>query len=166
MKAVEDKNTSLGLIDAIIFKHNVQLGAVIPVLQEIQETYGYIPQAAIRRVADQLGIFATDIYGIVTFYAQFRLQPPGKHIVRVCHGTACHLGGAEKLTEAVRQQTGATSGKTSPDGEFTMEKVACLGCCSLAPCITVDGEIHGRLNPESIGKIIGKLKEEKAAQVE
>ncbi|MCX6005080.1 MAG: NADH-quinone oxidoreductase subunit NuoE [Chloroflexi bacterium] len=165
-ESMNDKKISLTLIDAIVFKHNVQPGAVIPVLQEIQEEYGYIPPVTIQRIAHHLGIFASDIYGIVTFYSQFRLQPPGKNLIKVCHGTACHLGGAERLTEAISQHIGTTEGKTSKDGQFTLGRVACLGCCSLAPCVTVNGEIHGRLNPESIGKVVNKLKEEKTANVE
>ncbi len=161
MEPVKEANkTSLGLIDAIIFKHNVQPGSVIPVLQEIQDSYGYVPPAAIQRVADQMGVYSSDIYGIVTFYTQFRLQPPGQNVVKVCHGTACHLGGSERITEAICQHTGAAAGKTSKDGKFTVERVACLGCCSMAPCITVNGEIHGQLNPESVGKIVNSVKEE------
>jgi len=158
-ESASKEKTSLALIDAIVFKHNAQPGAVIPVLQEIQEEYGHIPPAIIQRLADQLGVFASDIYGIVTFYSQFRLQPPGKNVIKVCHGTACHLGGADRLAESIAQHTGASEGQTSKDGRFTMERVACLGCCSLSPCITVNGEIHGRLNPESAGKIVNRLKE-------
>jgi NADH-quinone oxidoreductase subunit E len=165
-ESINDKKLSLTLVDAIVFKHNVQPGAVIPVLQEIQEEYGYIPPAAIQRIANHLGVFSSDIYGMVTFYAQFRLQPPGKNVIKVCHGTACHLGGAERLTEAISQHIGTTEGRTSKDGQFTLERVACLGCCSLAPCVTVNGEIHGRLNPESVGKVVNKLKEAKTANVE
>jgi NADH-quinone oxidoreductase subunit E len=160
------EKTSLALIDAIVLKHNLQPGAVIPVLQEIQDEYGYIPPAIIQRLADQLGVFTSDIYGIVTFYAQFRLQRPGKNVIKVCHGTACHLGGSERLAESISQHTGTTEGKTSPDGRFTLERVACLGCCSLSPCITVNGEIHGRLTPESAGKIVNRLKEEIPSKAE
>lgn len=165
MDVKNNEKTSTALLDAIIFKHSAQRGAVIPILQEIQDTYGYVPPAAIQRVAAQLGVFASEIYGIVTFYTQFRLQPAGKNIVKVCHGTACHLGGAEKLTEAISQASGAADGKTSDDGNFTLERVACLGCCSLAPCITINGEILGRLTPEAVNKKINKLKEEQSKAV-
>jgi NADH-quinone oxidoreductase subunit E len=165
-ESINEKKLSLTLIDAIIFKHNVQPGAVIPVLQEIQEEYGYIPPAAIQRIAAHLGVYASDIYGIVTFYSQFRLQPPGRNTIKICHGTACHLGGAERLAEAITQHTGAAEGKTSKDGNYTVERVACLGCCSLAPCVTVNGEINGRLNPESVGKIVNKLKDKQTTPVE
>jgi NADH-quinone oxidoreductase subunit E len=150
-------------IDAIVHKHNVEPGAVIPVLQEIQETYGHVPPIAIQRVAEHLNIPASEIYGIVTFYAQFRLEPLGKNLVRVCHGTACHLGGAEMVAEALAQVTGAREGETSEDGLFTVERVACLGCCSLAPCIMVNDETHGRLTPESVSKVVTEMRRAEAS---
>ena len=149
-------------IDAIVHKHNVEPGAVIPILQEIQNAYGHVPPVAIQRVAEHMNIPASEIYGIVTFYAQFRLQPLGKNLVRVCHGTACHLGGAEMVAEALSQATGAGEGETSSDGLFTVERVACLGCCSLAPCIMINNETHGRLAPESIDKIVAEIRKQEA----
>lgn len=145
---------NLALIDAITHKHNVQPGAVIPVLQEIQETCGYVPPAAIQRIGDNMGVPASEIFGIVTFYAQFRLKPLGKNLIKVCHGTACHLGGAERVSDTLCQRVGAKEGETSADGNFTVERVACLGCCSLAPCVMVNGEVHGRLTPELVGKVV------------
>ena len=149
-------------IDAIVHKHNVEPGAVIPILQEIQEAYGHVPPVAIQRVAEHMNIPASEIYGIVTFYAQFRLQPLGKNLVRVCHGTACHLGGAEMVAEALAQATGAKEGETSPDDMFTVERVACLGCCSLAPCIMFNNETHGRLTPESVNKLVAEMRKQEA----
>jgi NADH-quinone oxidoreductase subunit E len=150
---------SFAVIDAITHKHNVQPGAVIPVLQEIQEVYGYVPPAAIQRISENMGVPASEISGIVTFYAQFRLKPLGKNVVKICHGTACHLGGAERVSDAVCLCTGAKEGENSPDGEFTLERVACLGCCSLAPCVMVNGEVHGRLTPESVTKVLNQVRE-------
>ena len=147
-------------IDAIVHKHNVEPGAVIPILQEIQEAYGHVPPVAIQRVAEHMNIPASEIYGIVTFYAQFRLQPLGKNLVRVCHGTACHLGGAEMVAEALARATGAKEGETSPDDLFTVERVACLGCCSLAPCVMVNNETHGRLTPESVNKLVTEMRKQ------
>jgi NADH-quinone oxidoreductase subunit E len=145
---------SLAVIDAIVLKHNVHPGAVIAILQEIQDTYGYVPRAAILRVSEDTGIPASDIYGIVTFYAQFRLQPQGKHLVKVCHGTACHLNGAEKVAHSLCQCVGAKEGETSADGRYTVEKVACLGCCSLSPTIMIDNDTYGRLAPDNVRKVI------------
>ncbi len=150
---------SFAVIDAITHKHNVEPGAVIPALQEIQDTYGYVPPVAIQRIAENLGVPASDIFGIVTFYSQFRLEPLGKNLIKVCHGTACHLSGAERIADVLAQSTGAEEGETSQDRQFTVEKVACLGCCSLAPCMMVNGEVHGRLAPEDIGKIVKQVAE-------
>lgn len=150
---------SFAVIDAISHKHNVEPGAIIPVLQEIQDAYGYVPPVAIQRIAENTGVPASELFGIVTFYAQFRLQPIGKNLIKVCHGTACHLSGAERISQALEQVVGAKEGETSQDRLFTVERVACLGCCSLAPCIMVNGKVQGWLTPEAIGKLPSQIKE-------
>jgi NADH-quinone oxidoreductase subunit E len=122
--------------------------------QEIQESYGYITPSAILRISQVTGVPASEIYGIVTFYAQFRLQPQGEHTIKICDGTACHLNGADKITDAVCHCTGAKEGETSADGKFTVEKVACLGCCSLSPTIMINDEAYGRLTPENVTEVI------------
>jgi NADH-quinone oxidoreductase subunit E len=141
---------SFSVIDAIVYKQNRQPGAMISILQEIQEVCSYVPREAILRVSEITHVPASEIYGIVTFYAQFRLQPQGRHIIKICHGTACHLNGAEKLSDEVCRCVGAKEGETSPDGQFSVEKVACLGCCSLAPTIMIDNETFGRLTPDNV----------------
>jgi NADH-quinone oxidoreductase subunit E len=150
---------NMTVIDAMVAKHNVNPGAMIAILQEVQETYGYIPKEAIRRISSDTGVPAADIFGIVTFYAQFRLEPLGEHVIKVCHGTACHLNGAERVAESLCQCVGAKEGENSPDGKFTVEKVACLGCCSLSPTIMIDNEVYGRLTPESVQKVVKDFKE-------
>ena len=114
---VEEK-PSLTVIDNIVHKHNVQRGAVIPILHEIQQVFGYVPPVAIQRVAENLGIPASEIYGVATFYALFRLHPLGKNLIKVCHGTACHLAGAERISQALAPVVGANEGETSKDGKF------------------------------------------------
>lgn len=156
---------SWAVIDAIAHKHNIEPGGAIPVLQEIQDAYGYIPPVAIQRIADNMNVLASELFGIVTFYAQFRFQPLGKNLIKVCHGTACHLSGAEMISRALSQEVGATEGETSHDGQFTVERVACLGCCSLAPCMMVNGEVHGRLTPEAIRKTVNQLRETEVVAV-
>jgi len=151
------------VIDAIIYKHNVQLGGIIPVLQEIQDEYGYVPPEAIYHIAQSMNIAASEIYGIVTFYSQFRLKPVGKNMVKVCHGTACHLNGAERVARALAQAISAEEGETSPDGMFTVERVACLGCCSLAPCVSINDEVHGNLTPDDISKMVDQYKKSENA---
>jgi len=159
IKAKDREELSFTVIDAIAHKHNVQPGGVIPALQEIQDAYGYIPPVAIERIAENIGVPASEIYGIVTFYSQFRLEPVGENVIKVCHGTACHLSGAERIAQVIAQATGAEEGETSQDGKFTMERVACLGCCSLAPCIMVNNKVHGRLTPEAVKKTVSQVHE-------
>jgi len=150
---------SLALIDAVISKHNVQPGGVMPILQEIQDSFGYIPSVAIHRISESLGIAVSEIYGVATFYSQFKLKPVAKNIIKVCHGTACHLNGAEKVATSVCRATGAKEGENSVDGRFTVEKVACLGCCSLAPCVMVNNEVHGRLTSKQIDEVVDHCQE-------
>ncbi len=129
-------------------------GNVIPLLQKTQEIYGYLPQDAMRQIARTTGKSASEIYGVATFYAQFRFTPMGKHVMKVCHGTACHVQGADSLDTVVEQKLGVKPGATTADGEFTVERVACLGCCSLAPVVMIDGEVYGRLSGDKLGKIV------------
>ena len=142
------------IIDAIVRKHSVDRGATIPILQEIQQTFGYIAPEAITRISDLTGIPESEIYSIATFYAQFRLQPVGKYIISVCHGTACHLAGAEKISDAFEHATGAKAGGTSEDGLFSLEKGACLGCCSLAPVVNFNNETHARVTADKAQALV------------
>ena len=129
-------------------------GNVIPLLQKTQDIYGYLPQPAMLDIARVTGKTPAEIYGVATFYAQFRFTPMGKHVMKVCHGTACHVQGADSLDTVVEQKLGVKPGNTTSDGEFTVERVACLGCCSLAPVVMIDGEVYGRLTGDKLGKIV------------
>jgi len=142
----------------LLEKHESEPGALIPILQEIQESSGYLPEEALVFVSQEVGIPLGKIYGVVTFYSQFYLSPRGKNIIRVCHGTACHIGGAERISEAVSEELGVGEGATTEDGEFTVERVACLGCCSLAPCVMVNDETHARLSPRKIKRVVKKYR--------
>ena len=129
-------------------------GNVIPLLQKTQEVFGYLPREAMREIAGVTGKTVAEIYGVATFYAQFRFTPIGRHVMKICHGTACHVQGADSLDTVVEQKLGVKPGNTTADGEFTVERVACLGCCSLAPVVMIDGEVYGRLTGDRIGKIV------------
>lgn len=129
-------------------------GNVIPLLQKTQDIFGYLPQDAMRRIARVTGKTASEIFGVATFYAQFRFTPMGKHVMKVCHGTACHVQSADSLDTIVEQRLGVVPGNTTADGEYTVERVACLGCCSLAPVVMIDGEVYGRLTGDKLSKII------------
>ncbi|MDI6816672.1 MAG: NADH-quinone oxidoreductase subunit NuoE [Actinomycetota bacterium] len=149
---------SFAVIDAIVHKHNIEKGSAIPILQEIQETYGYIPLIAIERIGRITGIPDGDIYGTATFYKMFRFEPPGENVIKVCRGTACDLAGAAKIAESINVETSAAEGETSYDRKFTIEKLACLGCCSAAPTLMINDELHSRLTPESVRKVLKKCK--------
>ena len=129
-------------------------GNVIPLLQKTQDIFGFLPQKSMCEIAHVTGKSTAEIYGVATFFAQFRFTPMGKHVMKVCHGTACHVQGADSLDTVVEQKLGVAPGNTTKDGEFTVEKVACLGCCSLAPVVMIDGEVYGRLTGDKLGKIV------------
>jgi NADH-quinone oxidoreductase subunit E len=144
----------LEIIDGIIGQENTEMGSAIKILQKVQASFGYVSSAMLERISQLTGISTSELYSIITFYAQFRLEPIGENLIQVCHGTACHLAGAEKITEAIELESGSVNGKTSPDGKFTVEKVACLGCCSLAPVININGETYGRMTPEKARQLV------------
>ena len=136
---------------------------LIPVLQKLQEAYGYLPQDVIKRLSERTGIFVSKIMGVVTFYSQFRLEPIGKNIVRICFGTACHVIGAENIADAICRELGIKLGETTEDRLFTVESVACLGCCSLAPVIMINDETHGRLTPDTARNVIKEFSQRQSA---
>jgi NADH-quinone oxidoreductase E subunit len=129
-------------------------GALIPVLQEAQEAYGYLPEPVLDEIAVHLDIPISQIYGVVTFYAQFHLEPRGKHVVRTCQGTACHVRNARRILDSLQNTLGISPGGTTKDLQFTLETVACIGACSLAPVMMVDHDTHGRLKPDLVPKIL------------
>lgn len=131
-------------------------GALIPLLQGAQEIYGYLPQHAMERIARLLGLSPAEVFGVATFYGQFRLKPAGKHIVTVCHGTACHVAGAEKISGALERALGVGTGETTADRRFTLREAACLGCCSLSPVVMVDKTVHGKLASAGIPALLKK----------
>lgn len=141
-------------IDQLISRLGRGQETAIPVLQEIQKEFGYIPPELLPRVAALTGLCGSELLSIATFYSQFRLHPIGENLIQVCHGTACHLAGAEEITAALRRELKIEEGDTSPDRKYTIKKVACLGCCSLAPVITINGETFGRLTPEKAARLV------------
>jgi NADH-quinone oxidoreductase subunit E len=136
-------------------------GNLIAVLQHVQAHYGYLPEPVINEIARLSGVPASRIYGIVTFYAQFSTEPSGRHKVFVCHGTACHVAGAPRITEAIAQELGVPDGGTTPDMSFTLDSVACMGACSQAPVMRIDADTFGNLTPDSTRKymleVLGEL---------
>jgi NADH-quinone oxidoreductase subunit E len=141
-----------------LWKHEGDPGALIPLLQSAQETYGYISEKTIDHISYVTGIPAADIYGVVTFYAQFRTRALGKHVIRICNGTACHVNGAKMVYDTVNDELNITYDETSEDGNFSLLSVACIGCCSLAPVMVIDNETFGRLTANKLRKIVRKYK--------
>jgi NADH-quinone oxidoreductase subunit E len=161
MEAAQKKHFSqidLKLLSKILKKYAAKKGTLIPILQETQKIYGYLPREALILIAEESNTDISQVYGVATFYAQFRFTPVGKHLIRVCHGTACHVSGAERITEVCEEELQIKDGETSGDLQFTLESVACLGCCSLAPVLTVDENTHGRLTDREVRKILAKYK--------
>lgn len=151
----EDEAREREVLDGILDKYKTQKGALIPVLQQAQEKLGYLSEEALDHIAKGTGRTLAQVYGVVTFYTQFRLEPIGKHLVRICHGTACHVGGAEDIDAAVCGHLELPEeGGTTEDMEFTVEKVVCVGACSLAPIMVIDGVAHGRLDSEKARNVV------------
>jgi len=133
---------------------HVSAGDIIPLLQQLQDAYGYLPREVMLEVAARTGLPVSRIYGVATFYAQFHFTPHGRHTIRCCRGTACHVKGGKKVAETVESLLGVTAGHTTQDRRFTFETVACLGTCFLAPVMMVDSNYYGRLTPTKIKSIL------------
>lgn len=138
----------------VIERHKEQPGGLMPVLQEAQAIYGYLPIEVQKMVAEGMNVPLSEVYGVATFYSQFSLTPKGEHRISVCLGTACYVKGADKILTAIEEKLGIKSGECTPDGLFSIESCRCLGACGLAPVMTVDGEVYGKCTPESAIKII------------
>lgn len=141
-----------------LWRHDGAPGELIPLLQSAQEHFGYIPRRAIKYISRVTYTPESTIYGVVTFYSQFRLQPMGKYQIRLCCGTACHVSGAPMLLDTLRDELGVEENGTTEDNLFTLFTVACLGCCSLAPVMMINDETYGKLTPAGVRKTIRKMR--------
>jgi NADH-quinone oxidoreductase subunit E len=146
-----------------LWRYDGAPGELIPLLQSAQDHFGYIPRGAIRRIAGVTGIPESEVFGVITFYNQFRLRPVGKYVIRVCCGTACHVSRSKMLLEAIEGELGIEVGDTTEDGLFTLLTVACLGCCSLAPVMMVNDETHGKLTPAAVRRLLREIRRRKPA---
>jgi NADH-quinone oxidoreductase E subunit len=146
-------------LDAILPAYQDRKGSLIPLLQEAQAIEGYLPRPVLKHIAEKMNIPAAEIYGVVTFYSMFRLEPQGRHIIRVCKGTACHVSDADGIKDALVENLDMKDQETTTeDMQFTLVEVACLGCCSLAPVIMIDDQTFGKLTPEAIPGILDKFR--------
>lgn len=144
----------------ILARYPAERASLIPVLQDIQQDLGYLSQGVIDELERRMGISANEIYGVATFYTQFRFTPPGKHTILSCQGTACHVRGGSQLLKEMEQHLGITAGQTTKDSNFDLERVACLGCCALAPVVAVDGKVHAQVTAKRIPSILSDYTEE------
>jgi len=150
-------------IDEILQGHpDAGRSDLIPILQEVQEAHGYVSKDAVKRIGGHLGLPAAKVYGVATFYNQFRFSPPGRFHIQVCRGTACHVKGSAGLLEAIQRILSIEPGQTTRDGLFSLEVVACIGACGLAPVICVNGEFHAKLTAEAIKPILDEYRERAA----
>lgn len=152
-----DPALDLQPLGSIIEEYRGKKGAVIPILQKIQEAYGYLPKEILIIAAKKTGIPLSQLYGVATFYAQFHLTRRGRHLIRICDGTACHVKGADKTIQAIENEFKLEAGSTTPDYKYTLEIVYCVGSCGLAPVGVVDDKVYGQTKPETIVRILKKL---------
>jgi NADH-quinone oxidoreductase subunit E len=139
---------------AILQHHGTKRQELIPIIQDVQEKLGYVPKPAMKQIAEALKIPEVDVYGVTTFYNQFRLNPPGKHQIKVCMGTACHMMGGHIVLDCFERRLEIKEGETTPDREFSLERVACVGCCALAPVVDVDEKIEAKVSPIRVDGIL------------
>jgi NADH-quinone oxidoreductase subunit E len=148
------ENADLSKLEPLLKKYKGTDGALIPILQEAQGLYGYLPEEVLASISKTLDIPLSRVYGVATFYSQFYLSRRGRHTVRVCRGTACHVRGGKHVLKAVQQVLGIGENQTTPDYQFTFETVACLGACALSPVLLVDKKYYGKLTPGKVEKIL------------
>jgi NADH:ubiquinone oxidoreductase subunit E len=142
------------ILETILTNYGSERDNLIPLLQEVQERFHYLSPESVQAVADHLELSENDVYGVATFYAQFRFVPPGLHHIKVCEGTACHVRGSDRILDAISRSTGLEPGQTSGDGQFSLERVACFGSCALAPVVVVDDKVYGRMTAAKTQKLI------------
>ncbi len=155
---IVEEQEDFSVLDDIINKYKGKRGSLIPLLQAAQDVLGYISNGAFQYLSTNTGYPVSDLYGVATFYSQFRLTKSGKHIIKVCHGTACHVQNASSITDKLKEILNIENGETTEDGLFTLETVACLGCCSLAPVMMIDDETYGKLDEKKVKKIIDDIR--------
>ena len=154
---------ALELLEPVLEQYASVPGSLITVLQHAQEIYGWLPPDVIRCIAERTGQTPAKVMGVATFYTQFRFAPVGKYLIQLCDGTACHVNGSAALAQAICKELGIQPGGTTEDGLFTLNIVACLGCCSLSPVMTVNEETYGALTPERAVAILQQLREKEAS---
>lgn len=153
-------------IDGVLLNFNQDRGNLIPILQQVQQQFGYIPQEAMQAIADFLHLSGSTVYGVSTFYTHFKLTPSGRKVVRVCQGTACHVRGGALILRDIERRLGIKPGETTNDREYSLETVACVGACALAPIMIINDDVYGRMTTTDAGKILGNHHTNKRVETE
>lgn len=154
LKCYAEDPFDYGPVDSVLAKYEGQKGTMIPILQATQEAYGYLPRQALEYIAKKQKVPFSRVFGVATFFAQFHLHPRGRNIIRVCQGTACHVRGGSKILQKMREELQLDVGGTSEDKKFTLESVACIGACGLAPVMMINNDTFGRLTTQKISDIL------------
>lgn len=141
-------------LEDVFYKFKGNKSELIPLLQAVQDEFGYLSREAMIRISKFTRVPESNVFGVASFYAQFRLEPTGKNKIRVCRGTACHVRGGPQILEEIERQLGIKEGESTPDLEYSLETVACVGCCALSPVVTVNDEVYGRLTLKDVSKIL------------
>lgn len=154
----KDEDVDLSLLDDTLKKYRGVKGSLITILQKAQDIYGYLPLSVLNYVAEATDDKPAKVYGVATFYTQFRMKPVGEYLIMLCQGTACHVNGAKSVEQAINEELNIKEGETTEDLMFTLNNVACLGCCSLSPVMMINGETYGNLTPKKAKEIIADIK--------
>ena len=162
MSSMSEKDQKYAELRQIIEAHKDWPGALMPVLQAAQELFGCVPEDVQKIIADGLGVTLAEVYGVATFYAQFSLRPKGKYIISVCLGTACYVKGSQSVLDKLVEELKCPVGSTTEDGLFTLQATRCLGACGLAPVMTVNSDVYGRMTPDQVPGILAKYREAEA----
>jgi NADH-quinone oxidoreductase subunit E len=158
IKVQPDKAGIAGKVNDVLSSFTGNEAELIPILQQIQQVFGYLPEDAMKQVADFTNIPECSVYGVATFYAQFKFVPIGRNVIKVCRGTGCYVKGAPRLLEELEARLGIRDGETTPDMEYTLETVACFGSCALAPVVVVNDRVYGNVTVKKIREILDSIK--------
>ena len=159
MSETMNSKVDFKVLEGILQSFDYKKSYLIAMLQKVQGIYKYLPEEAMTYIGEHIdGLSPATVFGVATFYAQFRLTPIGKYLIMSCQGTACHVNGSERVSAAITAHLGIENGQTTEDGLFTLEHVACLGCCSLAPVIMINGEAYGNLTPDSVVAVLDEIR--------
>ncbi len=151
----KDESNVAEQVDKVLESFTGDKAELIPILQQVQRVFGYLPEEAMSRIANFVDVPECTVFGVATFYAQFRFVPIGRNVVKVCRGTGCYVKGAPRILDEIEKQLGIKDGETTPDLEYTLETVACFGSCALAPVVVVNDRVYGRMTPDRVKEILG-----------